>query len=96
MYDQSQLKVPQKLDDPPKFFFWDQDVFLIATVFFGIGLFAKQIIVMSALGIFVTYSYSKLKSGKHPRFLLHMYYWFLPTDRKAKRIPQAYLREFKR
>ena len=96
MYTGQQLRVPQRLDDPPKFLFWDMDISLIVITAFGIGLFTHQLIVLTSIGLFIAYRYTKFKSGKHPYFMIHSFFWFLPIKRKSKRIPDSSVREFLR
>ena len=64
-YTDNQLKIVKWLDAPPKFAFWDMDVALIMVAFSTLGMILGHTLFLTALGLFVTYFYSKFKTGKH-------------------------------
>ncbi len=86
--------IPKHLDDPPKALWWDMDeIVVFATIIFP-GILLKNwtlLIVFMVLGIYVTYQYTKIKSGKIRGFLIHLIYWSLGL--KFKRIPASHIRE---
>lgn len=86
--------VPQTLDDPPKFLFWDFDVALLFIVSLGFGIMTNQILVCSVLGSYLTYRYGRAKSGQSPGYGLHLMYWYLPIGVSLKRIPPSSTRNF--
>ncbi len=95
-YTDNQLKIVKWLDAPPKFAFWDMDVALIMVAFSTLGMILGHTLFLTAIGLFVTYFYSKFKTGKHHYFMLHLMFWFLPMKRKSKRVPNTNQREFLR
>jgi conjugal transfer pilus assembly protein TraL len=90
----NQLKMPTRLDNLPKFLFWDFDQFTIVIAFFGLGIVSKQLLTLTAFGLFIAYIWQKFKSGKHQWFLVHGMKWYLPMKGKSKRIPATSDREF--
>jgi conjugal transfer pilus assembly protein TraL len=94
--NESQLKMPTHVDNLPKFLFWDFDQFSIVIFFFGLGIISKQLLTLTAFGLFLAWMWQKFKSGKHQWFLLHGMKWFLPMSSKSNRIPNTGFREFLR
>jgi conjugal transfer pilus assembly protein TraL len=92
--DLQKLLVPRKLDEPPRFFFWEFDVALVFLVMLGFGILTGQIVLSLILGVVGAVSFSKMKSGQHPGYLIHMLYWHLPLRIGFKRTPPSYEREF--
>jgi type IV conjugative transfer system protein TraL len=87
--------VPKHLDDPPKALWWDADeIIVFATILFP-GILLKSFLlflVFLGVAIFLTYQYTKIKSGKIRGFLIHLIYWSLGSL-KFKRIPESHIRE---
>jgi conjugal transfer pilus assembly protein TraL len=86
--------IPSRLDDPPKFLWWDFDV---AMVFMGclvFGVITGLFFSLSFVGGFLAYSYQKMKMGKHRAFGLHLVYWHLPVTLGMKFTPPSAIREF--
>lgn len=85
--------IPRRLDDPPKFLFWDWDIAMIALFAFLIGVWSGMIWAGLALGIGSAIGYGKLRAGKHPGMAVHFAYWLFgfPT---LKTIPGGHVREF--
>ena len=84
--------IPRRLDDPPKFLFWEMDVAAIGVVFLLIGVSTGFAIVGLIVGMFAAYAYAKLKSGRHPGMALHLLYWFTGFP-KPKQLPASHIRE---
>lgn len=87
--------IPKHLDDPPKALWFDADeVIVFATICFpGILLKSFMIfVVFLGLSLYITYQYTKIKSGKIKGFLIHFIYWTLGML-KLKRVPRSYVRE---
>lgn len=88
------LFVPRKLDEPPRFFFWEFDIALVFLVGIGFGILSNQIVLCTVLGTVGATVFSKTKSGQHPGYLVHLLYWYLPLNIGLKRTPPSYEREF--
>lgn len=72
--------IPSKHDDPPKMLWWDFDqaiIFMIGVVF---GILSGFLLLGVVLGIWISHWYSKKKAGKHRFFVVHIMYWFLPSE----------------
>ena len=93
MSDEKYL-VPQRLDDPPKFLWWDFDVAVLAMGCLVIGIMTNQMLIFSVAGGIVAMSYQKLKAGRSKAFGLHAIYWFLPVSMGFKVTPPSAVREF--
>lgn len=87
------FRVPTSLDEPKKAFLWDFDVFFIFIMGMGLGIVTKHIIISLLISLFLSWRWSKLKSGKHQWYFLHILYWYLPIDEKNKRIPKTNVQE---
>lgn len=88
------LYVPRKLDEPPRFFFWEFDVALVFLVALGFGILTNQVLLSAILGVVGSVVFQKTKSGQHPGYLIHLLYWHLPLNIGFKRTPPSYEREF--
>jgi conjugal transfer pilus assembly protein TraL len=89
-----QLSVPRTLDSPPRFFFWDLDVAMVFLLCLGIGIVAGFTMTFAIIGIFLASAFSRMRSGQHPGYLLHLMYWYLPISVGFKRTPPSYERYF--
>ncbi len=85
-------QIPRYLDDQPKIFFWDFDVFLIFSTCVFMGIITSFLIFSLLLGIGISYGFTKFKTGKPDSYLYHALYWhgFL----KLHNIPPSYMRRF--
>lgn len=72
--------IPARLDDPPKFLWWDFDVAILFMGCMVIGIMTNQTLTFTGLGVVVAMSYQKLKAGRSRAFGLHALYWYLPTS----------------
>lgn len=86
--------IPHRLDDPPKFLWWDFDVAILAMGCMCIGIMTNQLLTFTVLGGFVAAGYQKLKAGRHRAFGLHALYWYLPVSFGFKLTPPSAVREF--
>ncbi len=87
------LLVPRRLDDPPKFIFWDFDVAICAMGISMFGIMAGYFLVSAVLGIGAAYGLQRMKSGQQAGYALHLLYWHLPI-RLFKRTPPSCVRDF--
>ena len=85
-------EVPQGIDDLPQFLFLDFYGGLLFLTCFMIGILMGATLVGLAVGVVAVLAYEKGKGGKHPMFMLHAAYWFLPAVVKFKRTPASHLR----
>lgn len=90
--DQLRHYVPRRLDDKPKFLFWELDVAAIAFAGFFLGIYAGLAWGGVALGIFLATGWSRVRSGKHPGMAIHVMYWFTGYP-NLNALPPAYIRE---
>jgi conjugal transfer pilus assembly protein TraL len=86
--------IPHRLDDPPKFLWWDFDV---AVLFMGcavIGIVSNQTLTFGGIGIVVAFAYQKLKAGCSRAYGLHFLYWHLPITFGFRVTPPSAVREY--
>ena len=90
----SSFDIPRRLNDPPRMFWWDLDVALLVLTAALAGMISGFFMSGCAIGALLASAYSRMKSGKHPAFALHLLYWYLPAPVTGlKRTPPSYLRE---
>ncbi|TXH92270.1 type IV conjugative transfer system protein TraL [Thauera aminoaromatica] len=94
MNEERRYLVPQRLDDPPKFLWWDFDVALIFMGTLVFGLAVGYILSFVLLGAVLASMYQKTKVGQHRAFGMHLMYWYLPVTFGFKRTPPSCIREF--
>jgi len=88
------LDIPRRLNDPPRMFWWDLDMSLLALAAALAGMIAGFFVSGCALGLLLASVYGRAKAGKHPAFALHLLYWHMPaTVTGLKRTPPSHLRE---
>lgn len=94
--DDNEIKyqIPTRLDETSKFLFWDWDVAAVAIGVAYAGIWAGNFPVWMIAGIGLAFLYSKLKSGRHPGFSIHLLYWYLPSKDLFRRTPPSHIREF--
>lgn len=90
--------IPRNLDKPIKVLFWELDVVVVffAPMWF-VGLILKEFVLAFILAFSLTYLFRKIKASSHPKFLKHLFYWFLPTGLggvKLKSLPGSHIRNF--
>ena len=92
--DDIKYQIPRRLDEVPKFLFWDVDIAIVAIIGAYIGIWVGHFAYGLGFGIVMATIYSRTKSGHHPGFALHFMYWHLPSDNFFKRTPPSHIREF--
>lgn len=85
--------IPKRIDDPPKFLFWDYDVAMVFMTALMFGILAGFFLTSVAFGFGLCYGLTKLKAGQQKGYGIHMLYWYLPLN-MFKRTPQSSIREF--
>ncbi len=88
------LAIPQHLDDPPRFLFWDLDEAILFMLALILGLMVDLVFVGGATGVALVLAYGKAKSGRHRAYALHLMYWHLPVTLGFRRTPPSWIREF--
>lgn len=88
------LAIPQHLDDPPRFLFWDLDEAILFMLALVLGLMVDLVFVGGATGVALVFVYGKAKSGRHRAYALHLMYWHLPVTLGFRRTPPSWIREF--
>jgi conjugal transfer pilus assembly protein TraL len=95
MNDEGRLEIPRRIDDKPKFLWWDMDQAMIVMSFLMGGIMLNAVGSGLVLGIFVGVAFSKARSGKHQAFALHLMYWYLPSyAMKFKTLPPSHQTEY--
>lgn len=92
--DQHKLIVPQRLDDAPKFLWWDFDVAMIFMGSLILGILTNNTMTFMGVGLVCALGYQKIKSGRSKAFGLHAIYWYLPVTFGFKITPPSAVREF--
>ena len=88
------LEIPRRLNEPPRIFWWDLDVAILALAAALAGMISGFFASGCAVGLLLASAYGRAKSGKHPAFALHLIYWYLPAAVTGlKRTPPSYLQE---
>lgn len=86
--------IPARLDDAPKFLWWDFDVAMLFMGSVVLGILTYQTLTFSGLGLVLAFSYQKVKAGRSRAFGLHALYWHLPITFGLRATPPSALREF--
>ncbi|WP_338911972.1 type IV conjugative transfer system protein TraL [Mycetohabitans rhizoxinica] len=84
--------IPRRLDDAPKFLFWELDIAGIGLMGVLAGIATGFPILGLGLGVATAFFYSKLKTGKHPGIATHLLYWFTGFP-QPKELPSSHIRE---
>jgi len=93
--EEGRLEIPRRLDDRPKFLWWDFDQAMLIMLFILLGIMSDSLAGGVFLGCVAAYSYNKARSGKHPAFAIHLLYWYLPEYvMQFKVLPPSYQVEF--
>ena len=87
-------EIPQHLDDPPRFLFWDFDQAVLFMLALSVGMLMQMIFLGAAAGVGLVVLYGKAKSGQHRAFALHLMYWYLPLGLGFRRTPPSFIREY--
>lgn len=88
--------IPATLDDLPKFLWWDFDQALLFLSIMLLGLISNFILTGIVLAGIAGWAYGKTKSGRHRAYVVHMMYWYFPSDLTSnyKVTPPSYERDF--
>lgn len=88
--------IPTFLDARERFLFWEVDQIVLAAMLFGIGVGVGASLIGLITGVASAWFYGRIKAGKHPRFAIHVLYWWLPGSVfiKPKALPTSGLRYF--
>lgn len=92
--DTKKYLVPRRLDDPPRFFFWDLDVALVFMTIMVFGILMESFFIAAIIATLLAGYFSRKKSGKQRGYGLHLMYWHLPLSMGFKRTPPSCVREF--
>ena len=88
------LAIPQHLDDPPRFLFWDLDEAILFMLALVLGLMVDLVFIGGATGVVLVLVYGKAKSGRPRAYALPPMYWHLPVTLGFRRTPPSWIREF--
>jgi conjugal transfer pilus assembly protein TraL len=91
---ETDYSIPRRLDDPPKFLWWDADVAILAMGCLVLGIVLEQTLPFLLLGIGIALFYQKLKAGRTRAFGLHALYWYTPITFGFTVTPPSAAREF--
>ncbi len=94
MNDTDSPTIPTRLDDPPKFMWWDFDVAMLFMSFFVFGVISGWILSFSLAGLFAAWIYRKSKAGQHRAYGMHLLYWNLPVNLGMRATPPSSIREY--
>jgi len=94
MANQDSPTIPTRLDDPPKFMWWDFDVAMLFMSFFVFGLITGWLVSFTVFGLVMAWLYRKAKFGQHRAYGIHLLYWHLPVNLGMKATPPSSIREF--
>ena len=88
--------IPKSLDAQERFLWWEMDQAIIAILMIGVGVIVGAMLSGMVAGSIAAWQYGRLKAGKHPRFALHVLYWWLPSEIfvKPKATPSSSERYF--
>jgi conjugal transfer pilus assembly protein TraL len=86
--------IPQRLDEPPKYLWWDFDVAILAMGAFVLGIVSDNFLMFTTFGIIAAGAYQKLKAGKSRGFGMHLLYWYMPFNFGFRITPPSSIREF--
>ena len=86
-------RVPQGLDDPPRFLLWSADLDFIVLVFVFCGAFVNYVTAGSILGFVAAFAWHRLSAVEGRGFAAAILFW--PTGLKSfVRTPRSHLRNF--
>jgi conjugal transfer pilus assembly protein TraL len=87
-------KAPRTLDAMPKMFIWDFDVALTFITVMGLGISLGGFFIPMILAFIACAGLQKMKSGRHPGYMVHLLYWYSPTSIGNRRTPPSFARDF--
>lgn len=88
--------IPTSLDARERFLWWEIDQLVLAVMIFGVGLAIGAALAGLIFGPVSAWLYGRMKAGRHPRFAIHVLYWWLPGSLfiQPKSLPPSGLRYF--
>ncbi len=87
--------MPTRIDDPPMFLLWDIDLVIVFVLSLSMGIATGFFTLSIVLGFLLAWAFSRSKGGKHPHFLKHLAWWYLPIDLIVlRRSPPSGVRAF--
>ncbi|WP_308925844.1 type IV conjugative transfer system protein TraL [Janthinobacterium sp. J1-1] len=88
--------IPSKHDEPPKMLWWDFDQATIFMLFVVFGILSGFLFLGVVIGVWTARWYSKKKAGKHRYYVVHILYWYLPSQIifPFPPLPPSSIREF--
>jgi len=92
--DPRSYRIPNTLDALPRLFLWDFDIAMVFLCGLGTGIALGQLMIFSLVGLAAAAVFSKVRSGRHPGFLIHALYWNMPGRMGFRRLPASCEREF--
>lgn len=91
--DTRRLLIPRRIDDPPKFLFWDFDVALVWMSFVVLGMVMEYMGISMIIGTVAAMGYAKLRGGATRGFGMHALYWHIGLS-LGRRTPPSRKRHF--
>lgn len=88
--------IPTHLDARERFFIWEVDQVVMFAMAFGVGISLGSGLAGLVVGTLLAWGYGRIKAGKHPRFAIHILYWWLPGKIiiSPKTLPSSSIRYF--
>lgn len=72
----NQVRMPQKVDDPLPFIFFEIDDVVVLVLCITVGIVIRELTYTAILGLFAVRIFGKWKTGKLQGVLAHMGYWY--------------------
>lgn len=86
-------EIPQNIDDPVQFFFWEMDEVIPVFAGLGLGILMNALITYLIVGLAASRLVATLKKGKHQNFMVHWLYWHGVPGAGLKGYPPSYIRK---
>ncbi len=88
--------IPTHLDARERFFIWEVDQVVMFAMAFGVGISLGSGLAGLIVGTLLAWGYGRIKAGKHPRFAIHILYWWLlgKIIISPKTLPSSSIRYF--
>ncbi|WP_299775998.1 type IV conjugative transfer system protein TraL [uncultured Tateyamaria sp.] len=74
------IKVEQRLQNPPQFFFVPADEAVAGLVPCVLGILSKQLFVGAVLGVTTYFIWKRVKGERGLHGLLALFYWLIPKE----------------
>lgn len=89
-----ETQIPQCIDDPIQFFFWEIDEAIPVLAGMGLGIVMDAMIAFTLAGLIASRLVARLKKGKHQYFMVHWLYWQGCPGFSLKGYPPSHVRKF--